>query len=70
MWEMRVTQIGSDFWRVADGNRWWIAKSVANFGMRYWHITNSRGMVIASSGPTGRRVIAAIREGVSDREDQ
>lgn len=58
---MKVKQISEDFWRITDGGKWWTAKSVANFGLRYWHITNSRGTLIDSGGPTGRRVIAAIR---------
>lgn len=59
---MKVKQIDADFWQVNDGHKWWTAKSVANFGLRYWLITNSRGTSVDPGGPTGRRVIAAIRQ--------
>lgn len=58
---MQVKQIGADYWQVTDGDRWWTVKSVANYGMRYWLITNSRGRVLNSTGATGQRVLAAIR---------
>ena len=59
---MKVKEIDPDYWQVSDGHKWWTAKSVANFGLRYWHITNSRGTVIDPGGPTGRRVVSAIRK--------
>lgn len=57
---MKVKQISPDYWQVSDGGKWWTAKSIANFGLRYWHITNSRGCVLNATGMTGQRVIAAI----------
>ncbi|MEW2480034.1 hypothetical protein AB0876_10625 [Mycobacterium sp. NPDC049093] len=58
---MKVEQVSEDFWRVTEGNKSWTAKTVANFGLRYWVIDNSRGTRLDPGGPTGRRVIAAIR---------
>ncbi|OOK65202.1 hypothetical protein BZL29_7822 [Mycobacterium kansasii] len=58
---MKVEQVDADFWRVTEGHKRWTAKSVRNFGLRYWLITNGRGLVVDPGGPTGRRVIAAIR---------
>lgn len=58
---MKVEQLGADFWKVTDGHKHWQAKTVTNFGLPYWHIVNNRGSVIDSGGPTGLRVIAAIR---------
>lgn len=59
---MKVEQIGADFWKVTEGHKHWNAKAVANFGLRYWHITNSRGAVLDAGGPTGLRIVAAIRK--------
>ncbi|OHU46104.1 hypothetical protein BKG82_28390 [Mycobacteroides chelonae] len=58
---MKVEQAGTNFWRVTDGTRTWTVKSAANFGLRYWTIDNSRGTRLAPGGPTGQRIIAAIR---------
>lgn len=59
---MKVERVSEDFWRVTDGHKSWTAKTVVNFGLRYWVIGNSRGTRVDPGGPTGRRVIAAIRK--------
>lgn len=58
---MKVEQAGTNFWRVTDGTRSWAVKSIPNFGLRYWTIDNNRGTRLAPRGPTGQRIIAAIR---------
>lgn len=53
-----VELIGPRFWRVADGCRNWSVRG-GPFGS--YLILNGRGCVVPSSGPTGKRVLAAIR---------
>ena len=54
---MRVQQIDSDYFEVSDGDKWW---SLKRTGFSGWFITNRRGQVVRSTGPTGKRLINAV----------
>jgi len=51
---MKVERVSEDFWRVTDGHKSWTAKTVANFGLRYWVIGNSRGTRVDPGGLISR----------------
>lgn len=59
---IRARKIRDGYYEVTEGDKWW---TVAHIGFQNHLITNSRGQVVPSNGPTGKRVIAAIldREG-------
>ncbi len=57
---MRASEASPRFWNVDDGKgRRWTVRSTG-FGGHV--ILNSRGQVVSTSGATGRRILAAVRQ--------
>ncbi|WP_158498026.1 hypothetical protein [Mycolicibacterium austroafricanum] len=54
---MRVVQISEGYFEVSDGDKWW---TLRRNGFRGWLICNRRGQVVASGGPTGKKLIQAV----------
>lgn len=54
---MRVVQISEGYFEVSDGDKWWTLRSN---GFGGWLICNRRGQVVASGGPTGKKLIQAV----------
>lgn len=54
---LRVKQVEADYFEVSEGDKLW---TLARTGHSGWFITNRRGQVVSSAGPTGMRLIQAV----------